>query len=86
MICAYILRKLPLYVSDDLTPRITGRLIKHLEHCKACRLELNMLQAFQSHLGQWVTPLPSKTLDGFTDEVMQHIARPTAIEFLYWRL
>ena len=39
-----------------------------------------MLQAFQSHLWQWVTPLPSKTLDGFTDEVMQHIARPTAIE------
>jgi len=52
MICAYILRKLPLHVSDDLTPRISGRVIKHLEHCKACRLELKMLQAFQSHLGQ----------------------------------
>ena len=78
MRCAYIRRKLPLYISNDSATRVTVWVRRHLEQCQSCRSELKVLQAFQSRIAQSVVTPPSKILDGFAEEVMQGITRSDA--------
>ena len=69
----FIRRKLPLFISDDLHPRMKMRVARHIYACHRCCVELKRFQFLRDHLCLVAESPPPETLDRFSEGVMSRI-------------
>ena len=73
MFCIFARRKLPLFISDDLHPRMKMRVVRHIHTCRRCYVEFKRLRFLRDRLGLFAESPPPETLDRFSEEVMSRI-------------